>query len=66
MLRAWGHQDGGGEQNLAVYVVLNTDNALHSEMVSVPPSLPSRRVWFSSKSQKFTSWKKEVPALKLA
>jgi len=39
MLRASCHQDGGCEQNPAVYTVLNTDNASHSEMVSVPPLL---------------------------
>lgn len=64
MLGAWGHQNSTGKQNPAVYMVWNTVSALHSEVASVP--LPSQHVWFSSKSQKCPSWKKEVPALKSA
>lgn len=61
MRRAWGHQDG----DPAAPMVPNTDNALRSEMVSVPPPLPSRHACFSRKSQKYPKhWKEEVPALK--
>lgn len=53
---------GGSEQNPAGYMVLNTDNALNSEVASAP--LPSQHIQQKPKIPQH--WKREVPALMLA